>query len=309
MNQSRKITEGALSIVILVVILVAALFPILNVITVFVLPVPFIFYVKRHGVEAGLVMTVAAGIITALLMSFTLPMILVAAAGGIMIGYAMRKKNTAYEILSQGTFGFIVGMLISFVFIQMISDVNIVTAFGEVVEDSVNISTSMIEDVNPALNSEEVQTMMREQVDLLKKLIPTFIVIFSFILAFITQWVSYKLFNRFEKEKMYFPPFRELQFPGAIIWLYLLALVLSIIDFESGSILQFGAQNLLMIVGIALALQGFSFIFYFANIKGIPKVVPILIVIATILFPTFLLYFVRILGIIDIGLRLRGRLK
>jgi len=73
--------------------------------------------------------------------------------------------------------------------------------------------------------------------------------------------------------------------------------------------MEFGAQNLLMIVGIALMLQGFSFIFYFAHIKRIAKAVPILIVIATILFPGILLYFIRILGIIDIGFRLRGRLK
>ncbi|GIO23965.1 YybS family protein [Oceanobacillus sp. J11TS1] len=310
MNQSRKITEGALMVALLIVILVASLLPILNVITPFVLPVPFIFYVKRHGVKAGLVMTVAAAVITILLMSlFTLPFIFVAAAGGIFIGYAMRKKNTAYETLAQGTFGFIIGMLLSFVFIQTLLGVNLVTQFGGIVEESVNMSTSMIGNLNPAFNSEDVQVLVDEQVNLLKQLLPTFIVIFAFISAFITQWISYKLFNRIEKEKFYFPPFRELQFPASIIWIYLLALILSVIGFGEGSTLAFGAQNLLMIVGIALSLQGFSFIFYFAHMKKIPKVFPILIVIATFLFPTFLLYFIRILGIIDIGFRLRGRLK
>ncbi len=274
MNQSKKITEGALVIAILVAILVASLFPILSLITAFVLPVPFIFYVKRHGVKAGLVVTVAATFISTLLLSYIiLPLIIVAAAGGIFIGHAMYKKNTAYETLAQGTFGFIIGMLISFIFIQTLMGVNIMTEFGQVVEESVNTSTSMIESINPSLNEEDIKVLIDTQINLLQQLIPTFMVLFAFISAFITQWISYKWFNRVEKEKLYFPPFRELQFPSAIIWVYLLALILSVIDFQEGSTMHFGAQNLLMIVGIALSLQGFSFIFllciYQKNTKSI----------------------------------------
>ncbi|MEK4306845.1 YybS family protein [Oceanobacillus sp. FSL K6-0251] len=310
MNQSRKVTEGALMIAIVMVLLVASFLPILSLISMFVLPVPFIFYVKRHGVKAGLIMTVAVAIISTLLMSMMiLPGVLIAAAGGIFIGYAMYKRNTAYETLAQGTFGFIVGMLLAFVFIQILLDVNIVSEYENIVEDSVSMSASMIESVNPSLNEEDITALQETQISLLKQLIPTFMVVFALATAFITQWISYKLLNRIEKEKFSFPPFRELQFPGAIIWIYLLALILSVIGFEEGSTMEFGAQNLLMIVGIALMLQGFSFIFHFAHIKRIAKAVPILIVIATILFPGILLYFIRILGIIDIGFRLRGRLK
>ncbi|WP_077602764.1 YybS family protein [Oceanobacillus sojae] len=310
MNQSKKITEGAVVIAILIAILVASLLPILSLITAFILPVPFIFYIKRHGVKAGLVVTVAVAFISTLLLSYIiLPLVLVAAAGGIFIGHAMYKRNTAYETLAQGTFGFIIGMLISYIFIQTLMGVNIMSEFSQIVEESVNTSTSMIESINPSLNEKDIEVLIDTQIDLLQQLIPTFMVLFAFISAFITQWISYKWFNRVEKEKLYFPPFRELQFPSAIIWVYLLALILSVIDFAEGSTMYFGAQNLLMIVGIALSLQGFSFIFYFAHIKKKSKVFPILIVILTILFPTFLLYFVRILGIIDIGFRLRSRLK
>lgn len=310
MNQSKKITEGAMVVAILIAILVASLLPILSLITAFVLPVPFIFYVKRHGVRAGLVVTVAVAFISTLLLSYIiLPLVLVAAAGGIFIGHAMHKRSTAYETLAQGTFGFIVGMLISYIFIQTLMGVNIMSEFSQIVEESVNTSTSMIESINPSLNDEDIKVLIDTQISLFQQLIPTFMVLFAFVTAFITQWISYKWFNRVEKEKLYFPPFRELQFPSAIIWVYLLALILSVIDFQEGSTMYFGAQNLLMIVGIALSLQGFSFIFYFAHIKKRSKVFPILIVILTILFPTFLLYFVRILGIIDIGFRLRSRLK
>lgn len=310
MNKSRQVTEGAMVIAILMVMLIASLFPILSLITIFVLPVPFIFYVKRHGVKAGLIMTLAVIVISSLLMSpVMLPLLLIAAAGGTFIGYAMSKGNTAYETLAQGTFGFLVGMLLAFIFSQTLLDVNIVAEYENIVEESVNTSATMVESINPSLGEEDMEMLQETQINLLQQLIPTFMVVFALITAFITQWISYKLFNRIGNEKLAFPPFRQLQFPSVIIWIYLLALILSVIGFEEGSTMNFGVQNLLMIVGIALSLQGFSFIFYFAYIKKIAKAVPILIVVATVLFPGFLLYFVRILGIIDIGFRLRERLK
>ncbi|MFD1416202.1 YybS family protein [Oceanobacillus jeddahense] len=310
MNKSRQVTEGAMMIAILMVMLIASLFPILSLITIFVLPVPFIFYVKRHGVKAGLIMTLAVIVISSLLMSpVMLPLLLIAAAGGTFIGYAMSKGNTAYETLAQGTFGFLVGMLLAFIFSQTLLDVNIVAEYENIVEESVNTSATMVESINPSLGEEDMEMLQETQINLLQQLIPTFMVVFALITAFITQWISYKLFNRIGNEKLAFPPFRQLQFPSVIIWIYLLALILSVIGFEEGSTMNFGVQNLLMIVGIALSLQGFSFIFYFAYIKKIAKAVPILIVVATVLFPGFLLYFVRILGIIDIGFRLRERLK
>ncbi|MFD1066616.1 YybS family protein [Oceanobacillus locisalsi] len=310
MNQSKKVAEGAMMIAILMVMLVASMLPVLSLITIITLPVPFIFYVKRHGMKAGLIMTLAVAIISTLLMSLImLPIVFVAAAGGIFVGYAMSKGNTAYETLAQGTFGFLVGMLLAFVFSQTLMDVNIVTEYRNMVEESVNMSASMVESVNPSLNEEELEALQETQINLFQQLIPTFMVVLALIIAFLSQWITYKLLNRIEKEKFSFPPFRQLQFPSSVIWLYLLALILSLIGFEEGSTMDFGAQNLLMIVGMALSLQGLSFVFYFSYIKKISKAVPILIVVATILFPGFLLYFVRILGIIDIGFRLRERLK
>lgn len=296
----------------MVVAILAAsmLLPVLSAVTAFVLPVPFILYAKRNGIKAGIIMMIAASIISALLMTiFTLPLVLMAAFGGLFIGYAMRKQSTPYETLAQGTFGFIIGILITFVFMQVVFNINIIEQYEEIVEESVDISTSLVGNMNLGVQSEDIQDLMAAQVNILKNLLPTFMVLFAFLMSFIAQWISYKLLNRIEKTKMHFPPFREMQFPSAVIWIYLLALILSLIGAQEGGTLQFGAENLLMIVGLILSLQGFSFIFYFAHIKKISKAIPIVIVVITILFPTFLLYFIRILGIIDIGFQLRSRLK
>lgn len=50
MNQSRKLTDGALLLVIYVMLLLITIFvPILTMIGMFLLPIPFILYTARHG--------------------------------------------------------------------------------------------------------------------------------------------------------------------------------------------------------------------------------------------------------------------
>jgi uncharacterized protein YybS (DUF2232 family) len=57
-----------------------------------------------------------------------------------------------------------------------------------------------------------------------------------------------------------------------------------------------------------MLLQGLSFVAYFTHIKKFPKAFLIIAVILTFLLP-FVLYIVRILGIIDLGFNLRKRLE
>ncbi len=73
-----------------------------------------------------------------------------------------------------------------------------------------------------------------------------------------------------------------------------------------------GAQavnNVLMLTGIFMALQGLSFIFYYAYVKNITKALPVMSVLLTIFVPFIFLHLVRLLGIIDIGFALRDRIS
>src|SRR5699024_4147912 len=88
----------------------------------------------------------------------------------------------------------------------------------------VNSITSQLQfgtDVESQL--EIIEEQMRQFPDLL----PSTMVIMSIIYALITQWVSYKVINRLNRENYSFPPFKQLNFPPVIIWLYLLALIVS----------------------------------------------------------------------------------
>ena len=310
MNQSKKITDGAVCIATFVVLLLITLFvPIVSIVGPFLLPIPFVIYASRYYFKASFIMFVGAVILSLLFATiFTLPLVVLMGFGGIMIGTSIYKKLSAYETWARGAFGFAVGLLFVFVFSQVAFDVNWVDQLDEMVTESLEMSTSLLNDLGVGEQADEVQEVMHDQIDLLKNLLPVAIATIAIFLAFVSQWISYKVLNRLERKRLYFPPFRTLRFPTAIVWIYFFALIVSLFNSDPMSTFYIAAENVLMLTGLIMTIQGFSFIFFYAHHKKMSKAIPILSVVLTLIFPMILLYLVRILGIIDIGFRLREQI-
>ena len=64
-----------------------------------------------------------------------------------------------------------------------------------------------------------------------------------------------------------------------------------------------------LILGVLFSLQGLSLIVYFFGKKKQPKVLLILLIIFILVFLPVGMYLLRILGIIDVGFRLRKLIK
>lgn len=312
MNQSRKLTEGAIFAAIYMGLMLAAAIPILSILTMFLLPVPFVMYASKHGVKPGLLVLTVTSLLTIMFFTIlTLPMTLLMGAGGLLIGHGIYKKRSVYETWAYGILGFIGGLLFTIAFMQIFLSVNFISEVETIATEQVGSYVSIIEsagmaDTNPDINLEE---MLTEQIKFIMNLVPAFLALLAIILAFLVQWVSYKIINRVDKQKYRFPPFRMLRLPSSIIWLYLIVILVSLFNLDPAGMFSVGIQNALFILEILLVVQGFSFLFYFADHKKWTKAIPIMSIVITILFPVFLLYFVRILGIIDIGFNLRDRLE
>jgi uncharacterized protein YybS (DUF2232 family) len=231
-------------------------------------------------------------------------------AGGLLIGHAIYKKRSAYETWAYGIVGFIAGLLFSVAFAQVMLGVNFINQIETMATEQMGSYISIMESIGVTgeISGDELETMLTEQINLLLNLVPAFLALSAVMLAFLVQWISYKMINRLDNKKYYFPPFRNLRLPLSIIWLYLIVMVISFFDIDPTGIFYIGLQNALLILEMLLVIQGFSFIFFFTHYKKWSKAIPIVSIILTVLFPIFLLYFIRILGIIDIGLNIRDRL-
>lgn len=310
MKDSNVIKDGALLVIVYIVLLVLSLFiPVLIMPGVLIMPIPFIMFSSKYDWKQSLGMLLAALILSMfLIIEVSLPLTMLVGLGGIMIGTAMYQNLSAYETWARGSLGFVAGLLFIFIFMQFAMQINIATELNLLLQESLQTSKDVLEQFGLGGQAEEQVEIMEEQILLLTHLIPAGIAIVAIALSFLSQWIGYKVINRFNDQKYSFPPIRKLRFPTLLIWIYFFALIFTFVDLEPNSILYLVVHNVLTLIGVLIAIQGLSFVFFYAHHKKWRKTLPIITLILTLLLPFLLLNLIRIVGIIDIGFGLRDRL-
>ncbi|MCP3026985.1 YybS family protein [Halobacillus sp. A5] len=311
MNDTRKITEGALMTGTYLLLLLIILFtpPFLGPLFLVILPVPYVFYSYRHGWKSGLLMLAVAVIIPLLFAPVLSLFTLISGIGGLFIGGAMFNKRNSYETLAMGSIGFIFSLVSVFVISQVLLGINWSEEIRLTFDDAFDTAQSMMNAFGGGAGPEEELTALQEQMASLPDYLPSVLAMVGIVYAFIAQWLSYKVINRVEGKKFHFPHFRHFNLPISVLWYYFFALIFTFVFAESNNIWYLAAINVFTLAGAFLVLQGFAFIFYYTHVKDKSKALPILAIVGSILFPTILLYLVRILGIIDLGFSLRDRLQ
>jgi len=309
MKGSSMIREGLIySGIYLALLLVSLFVPALGLITMFLLPIPFLIFSRQHGWKASLVLIGIVLFFTVLAVHIaTLPLTVVAGFGGIALGSALHQEKSPYEAWAQGTVGYVVGLLFTYLLSLWIFQINWIEELRKTIDESISNSVGLIQSFNGNVSQEQIETL-ENQFGNIPSLLPSIMGIMAIFFAFITLWIGFKILNKQFREHHFFPPVKQLSFPRAIIWYYFIALIVTFIEFENGSIWGNASQNVYTLTGALFTLQGFSFMFAYADIKGFSKKIPIIGVVISLLFSFLLLYPVRILGIIDLGFSLRERL-
>lgn len=311
MNQSKKITDGALlTAVYLVILLVAIFIPLLGAFALLFLAIPFIMYTEKHGTKSAVMMLIVAGLLSMMFATIvSVPVTLLFGIGGITIGAALHKQVKPYEVWARGAVGFIAGILIVLLLGQFVLGVNVYEQFDAATEESMDMVQSMVKQVG--LSGEDMELLMEQtenQVQNFRDLLPASIAILGIIFAFFSQWLGYKVINRLERKSYYFPPFNQFNLPISIIWLYLIALLVSLFTGAEDSSTYIVAFNVITLLSVLLIIQGFSFLFFYTDLKKWPKAVPYIVLGLSVLFPFFLMFIMRFIGILDIGLGLKKRM-
>ncbi|ARI75552.1 YybS family protein [Halobacillus mangrovi] len=312
MNNTKRITEGALMTGIYLLLLLVIIFlpGIIGSILLFTLPVPFVFYSYRHGWKAGLLMFVASIIFTTLFATVvSLPVTLLAGVGGLFLGGAMHKERSPYETWAIGSVGFIIGIVGIYLVTQLFFGINWMDQIRESLNQAFTMTENMFGGMLQGEDSEQQLELIREQINRLPDIVPSILAITGISFAIVSQWLTYKLINRIENKKFKFATFRNFRLPTSVLWYYFVAMIVHYVTIEGNGIFYLAAINVFTLTGILIALQGFSFIFFYAHMKKWSKAIPAVAIVLSLLLPQILLYLVRILGIIDIGFPLRKRVE
>jgi len=310
MNQSRKITDGALLTAVYVVLLLLVIFiPFFISFGVFILSIPFIIYAAKYNWKPSLIMFSVAILLSFVFATIvSLPLTLLAGIGGIAIGSTMSMNLSAYEVWARGTLGFIVGFVLVVLILQFVLNINIYAEMDIIIEESINMMKTIIDQFDFGAEVENQIVMFEEQMYTFKDLLPSSIALVSILFAFLSQWISYKIINKMENRNLSFPPFKNFNLPVAVLWIYFFALILSFIDLNHDDGLYLVILNIIALTIVLIAIQGFSFVFFYADLKNLHKAIPIMVVVLTLLLPFLFLFIIRIIGIIDLGFSLKSRL-
>lgn len=313
MKDTRKLTEGAVVLTIYAVLLMITTYvPVIGILLNFFLPLPFMFYAAKNNRKNIAVFFVAAIFISIIAGTFfSVPVTIAFGLTGAVIGDRIREKKSRLEAFIAGTLAILSGVILIYAAAVLLFNINFIEQFMSTMEESVETSKAMLETLGQDASGAAIE-QFEAGLAMVETLMPSMLVIVSGVIVLIIQLASYPILKRFGIAIAESKPFRELSFPKSLIWYYILAILASFIfQPEEGSFWFLALLNIIYILQIAMMIQGISFIFYYINFKGLPNALPIIgFVLAGVMgLLSILLYIVQILGIIDLGVGLRQRLK
>ncbi|WP_227936912.1 YybS family protein [Alkalihalobacillus deserti] len=306
MKNTKTLTEGALlASVFAILLLITTYVPFIGIITVFALPLPFILFTLRRGLKPGFMLWTVALLLAFLIGGIaTVPTAFIFGSAGLVIGELYRRSLSGFSVLIGAGLVYTLNMLLVFLIMVLVIGENPMQLAADLTKEQLEFADSTLGSFG---QGDEQITAMMEMIDNLIYLAPVMIVVVGIILAVMTKLISYLVLRRLGHEVNALPAFRNWQFPKSFLWYYLIILILAMLGAEEGTTMFLIIWNLLPLLEVIIAVQGFAVIFYFFHLKKVAKAVPILIVAIAIMIPP-LLYIVRIIGIIDLGFDLRKRI-
>lgn len=311
MKNVHRLTEGAILLAIFAILLVITLYvPVLGTVAHFFLALPFMMFAtknKRKDAVAFLIASLLLSLMVGTILA--LPLTLGYGLTGIIMGDFIRNGKSRNIVFIAGSIVFMLNLVVQYIITVVLFNLDVIEESIQLLRSSIEQASKIVSNLGLLQESNEVMIQqLNAAVDLLQILTPSLFVLASFLAVFIVQLVSFPVLKRFGVKVAGGKPFRDLKLPRNILYLFLIALLASLIfQPESGSYLHLALSNISYILQLVIIVQGLSFIWYISYQKQWPKAVPILILIALMLMP-MVLYIVWILGIMDLGLDLRSKL-
>ncbi|MCM3693994.1 YybS family protein [Neobacillus niacini] len=307
MKNVRKLTEGAILLAAFAVLLLLTIYvPLLGMIVNLFLAVPFMLFAAKNDGKSIFVFIIASLLLSFIVGSImSLPLTLAYGTTGVVIGYLIQRKKNMGVLFIAGTLVFLVNLIIIYASSIVLFKVDMITEMIEIMRESLNVSADIMKNFGNTQDSEKVLEQFNNGLNLIKTLIPTLFVLSSFFIVLIMQLVSFPIIKRFGVKVEKWKSFKDISLPKSILYYFLLTLILSMfMKPEEGTFWYMAIINMTYILQFLMVLQGYTFIFYYLDQKGVSKAISITIAIVSFIIPIFL-YIVGILGIIDLGFDLR----
>lgn len=305
-EQTKRLTMGAMMIALFTILLAISFYvPILNIVTSFFIALPIIWYSIKFDRNAAILVTVVS-----IGMSFfvggllALPLAFIHAPLGLVIGDSIRRKKSKLYLFIAAGMMFLFTTVVQYLVAVLLLGINPIEEFLVMVRESYEQSGNMLERYGAL--PEGYDKLVAETLSMFEIVLPSIIIIAVFVSALIIIILNLPVLKRLGVDVPKFPPFREMRLPKAVLWYYLVVLIVSLfVELEKGTFAFMVFANATIVLRGLLFLQGISLIHFYIYEQKWPKWA---VIVATILaFP--LQSFVLLLGVIDLGFNIRSFMK
>ncbi|WP_108672262.1 YybS family protein [Peribacillus acanthi] len=310
MTQGKKIAEGGVLLAIFSsLIFLSIQIPILGIVLMWFMPVPFILFAAKNTISWSvgfvLVSTLLATLFGTLVAAPTAMMI---GFMGITIGSFINRNKQALDTYIAAVLVFLGSVLVFYGVAALFFDFNIIKISMDMTKEAITQSQEIMKKLGQPENKALIDRL-EAAMKLGEILLPSLIVVSSMVMVMMFFYASNPLVKRFSGKKLALLAFREIRLPKSLLWYYLIVMLATyFINPIPEQFLYTVLMNLIFMLQFLMLLQGYSFIFYFCYEKKWPKALAVITTLLSLIVPV-LLFFIRFLGIIDLGFNLREKIQ
>ncbi|MGZ9585948.1 DUF2232 domain-containing protein [Paenibacillus marinisediminis] len=276
----------------------------IQLITMSFMAIPFVMLFTTQSIRSFVIHVVAL-LIVVFFLAGTFGSVVVLASiyfiiPGIVMGYMFKRNRSGWNAFTAGTITFLAESLVLLAIGTFVFDLDIV----EFIRSQVQLSMDILQQAG-GITPDKAGKMVDALVIMLNKMIPVMLIMSSIYMGAITYAISNRLLTAQGVHVNKMKPIKHWMLPKSFIWYYLITIIMQIFVGDSpDSFLLVILLNLMPLLHLGFIIQGISFLFYFADFKRWPKIIPVAILITSLIIP-FAYILLRIVGIIDMAFPLR----
>ncbi|EHS54876.1 DUF2232 domain-containing protein [Paenibacillus sp. Aloe-11] len=286
--------------VIYLLLLLTLLTP-LKIITVFLLIVPGAVLFSSLHFKGFLIHVMPALLILALLDVYSLLLAIYFLIPSMLMGRIYKRGGSSFQALMTG-----MGVILAeFLVVLLIATYSFGFDLSQYLRDQAAITEHIVQQIlsaNPMLSGTNWTAEDTQQLGtMLIGRVPYVLIVTSFLLAVITHALVRPALSSLDVPVRKMKPAREWRLPRALIWYYLLAIVIEwIASSSNGSWIQMVSISMLPLVHACFTIQTIGFVYFWMHSRKMSSVIALLLSLVVLIVPPL-----RIIGIIDLAFPLR----
>ncbi|WP_223830040.1 DUF2232 domain-containing protein [Paenibacillus arenilitoris] len=279
-------------------LLLSLVLPLLNVITMLLLMVPYVVLYATlppksfvlHLLPVWVIAYFVGGPATLIIgLFFLIP--------SIVMGYLYAKQAPASKVIRTVGVVFLAQLMLELLVFEMFLDISLIRELSAMVRASIdNMEAQGL--LTQEWNAEFTDTVIRTMINS----IPVTFIMIAFGYTVITQYLVRKALKwSGGPEAPRFARARDWRLPRILVLIYLIAYVIELFSTPTGdSFFAVAVMNLVPLLSFVFAFQAVGFFFFLAHQRGWNKAVPVILAIPVLIFPPL-----SLIGVLDTAFPIR----